>query len=440
METPMRAPLEIALASERLDEGSAEERACFGLLTIRGQEAELTGGIDFFVSAYRAGPLVSGYHLAKWLAYNWWRLCFEPRAATPDWWRSHKMVAIGEGYAWPNISIFSDGLRTTLLSKPSVRPDAKPFRYIGSRPHVVPSTDFQAAVDIFISAIQARLRQEGVRETALDQLWLDVLAERRDPEQTCRRQLEALLGRDADAIEDDAVDRLIADAAQVGQQAVQELAAYGGQGAGLLTVADIRETANTNGYDSSPQDAVRLSGGSLILPPPDAPAWQLGARAARALREQEHIGDEPITDTRLTDLAGVTEQALQGIRTNPNLSFALDQTPDNGRIALRSKWKTGRRFELARLLGERIVAPVGGSLHVATGARTYRQQMQRSFAAELLSPFDAVDAMLGGDYSPEAQTDAAERFQVSDRTIATLLVNHGRVDREELEEDLGIAA
>jgi len=61
--------------------------------------------------------------------------------------------------------------------------------------------------------------------------------------------------------------------------------------------------------------------------------------------------------------------------------------------------------------------------------------MQRSFAAELLSPFEAIDDMLAGDYSIENQQDAAEHFHVSELTIRTLLVNHRRLEREELDEE-----
>jgi Zn-dependent peptidase ImmA (M78 family) len=66
--------------------------------------------------------------------------------------------------------------------------------------------------------------------------------------------------------------------------------------------------------------------------------------------------------------------------------------------------------------------------------------MQRSFAAEFLSPFEVVDEMLAGDYSPEAQQDVAEHFHVSDRTILTLLVNHHRLERDEPEAEFKPAA
>ncbi len=48
----------------------------------------------------------------------------------------------------------------------------------------------------------------------------------------------------------------------------------------------------------------------------------------------------------------------------------------------------------------------------------------------LLSPYEAVDDMLGADTSEERQTEVAEHFQVSPMAIWTQLVNKGRVARE----------
>ena len=79
------------------------------------------------------------------------------------------------------------------------------------------------------------------------------------------------------------------------------------------------------------------------------------------------------------------------------LSFVLDRNAREARMVLRSRWQTGRRFDLARLIGDRVIVS-GGALHPATRTYTYRQKAQRSFAAELLSPFEAVDDMLAGDY------------------------------------------
>lgn len=225
----MPVMLDIALAPEHLGEGSPEERAAFGLFTIRTAHASLTEGFDSFIRNYRQGQLVSGYHVAEWFAWNWWRLRWEPRSASRDWDFVHRMTSIGEGYVWPKLTIFSDGLRTALISEPSARPDAEPFRYVGALPTVVPSTAFEAAVDAFIPQILGRLQTEGVEESNLKRVWADVMAERIDPEIAKRRRLEAYLGRDPDAVEDDAVERLLADAARLGDAVLEEVAADSAQ-------------------------------------------------------------------------------------------------------------------------------------------------------------------------------------------------------------------
>jgi hypothetical protein len=436
MEKAMPAGLEIALAPERLDEGTPEERACFGLFTMRIGETDLTGGIDFFVSNYRPGPLVSGYHAAEWFAWNWWRLRFEPRSGAPEWWRAHKMTAIGEGYVWPNLTIFSDGVMTAVLAERSVRPDAKPFRYLGAPPCILPSTQFEAAVDAFIPRILGRLRDQGVGDSNLDRIWRDVLAEREDRELFKRRKLEALMGKDPDDADHAALERLVIEADALGEQAVDELAADHAGGGALLTADILKQIAEESGFAASPRSGVRLAAGTRLPSQHEVPAWRLGAEAARALRGQEQLGSQPIGDPTLARLSGVEATALTSDVGGGRISFALDKNATDSRVVLRPWRRTGRRFELARLLADRLVAPPRGRLHAATRAYTYRQKMQRSFAAELLSPFEAVDAMLNGDYSAEAQQDAAEHFQVSERTILTLLVNHRRLEREELDEDL----
>jgi hypothetical protein len=452
MEKTMSVRLELALAPERLDEGLPEERACFGLFTIRCGEIDLTGGFDYYISNYRPGPLVSGYHAAEWFAWNWWRLRCEPRSAAPEWWQAHKMTAIGEGYVWPNLTIYSDGVWTTLVAERSRRPDAKPFRYFGAPPCILPSETFEAAVDAFVRRMLARLRDQQVPKSNLDCIWSDILAERCDPDLSKRRRLEALLGRDPDEVDDDAVDRLLADTGSLGEQAIQELAAAGAGGATPPSADTLERIADVSGFSASPRDSARFSADTRLPSARELTPWRLGAEAARVLRRQEDLGSQALGDETLASLAGVPAAALDQSRipqpSEHGLSFSLDDTrlrrrvsksrvtKTGSKVVLRSRRHTGRRFELARLLADRLVAPPQGRLHAATGAYTYRQKMQRSFAAELLSPFEAVDDMLAGDYSPEALQDAAEHFQVSERTILTLLVNHRRLELDELQAEL----
>lgn len=425
---------------ERLDEGTPEERACFAALGIRWGNTWLTEGRDSFVDVIRKAPFLSAYHLAEWMAWNWWRLRWEPRSHAADWAFAHRLTTIGEGYVWPNITIFSDGERIALLARPTTgHPDA-PFRYINDVAVVVPARVFEVATDDFIERVRGKLQADGIEKTNLDAVWGDIRAERDDPETARQRKLEALLGFDADMADPDILDRLVADARVLGEAAINELAAERTRGGQLPSETALRETAARDGFDASPRDSVRLAAKTKLPRRGDAPGWLAGAEAARALRDQQGLNGHPISDELLADMAGVQVAALQDRRIG-GLAYALDKNSGSGKVVFRSKWSTGRRFELARLLGDRLIGATGaGQLFPATRTYTYRQKVQRSFAAELLSPFENIDAMLDGDYSEESQQDVADHFQVSDLTIRTLLANHRRIDREDLAEEFGLPA
>jgi Zn-dependent peptidase ImmA (M78 family) len=425
---------------ERLDQGSPEERACFSAISIYWGNLSLTEGSDGYVKRFRAAPLLSGYHLAEWLAWNWWRLRWEPgRRSSENWSFAHHLTTIGGGYVWPNITIFSDGERTAVISKSTPERPNIPFRYISDSAAVLPSRHFESAIDQFIEQIRGQLREEHILDTNLDRIWNDVRAERSDPDAALYRKIEALLSQEPGEGDETAIDQLIEDGRAVGGPAMSEIAADHVQGAELLTAATLRQIAADVGFDATPSSVVQLQPGAGLPRAAEVPAWRLGAAAARSLREQQRLGDGKIDNAGLAELAGVQVKVLADRTTGQQISFALDKDPTHGRVVFRSKWEAGRRFELARLLGERIVNPRGGKLFPATRAHTYRQKMQRSFAAELLAPFEAADEMLAGDYSPENQQDVADYFNVSPMTIWTMLVNHRRIPREELDAEFDLA-
>lgn len=440
----MPIDLQIMLAPERLEEGTPEECAAFGMLAIRSAAASLTEGFDYHLKGLRAGPLVSGYHAAEWLAWNWWRLRWEPRSQVPGWRSAHCMASIGEGYVWPNLTIFSDGVRTALISEPSTRPDAKPFRYVGALPLIVPSTLWEGAVDAYVPQVVGLLREAGLDGTNLDRAWNDVLAERADPQLKEQRRLEAMLGRDPDEIEDGVVERLLADGDRLGREALGEIAAdsarANGQGQGPLTAEQFEEVARQHGHGASPRACVKLAPGTDLPAGAHIPAWRVGVAAARALRAQQGLGEDVIDDRRLSELAGTSVNALTDLCFGgADLSFALDDGEADARLVLRSRWHTGRRFDLARLLGDRLLG-ARGALLPATRAYTYRQKAQRAFAAEFLAPFEAVDAMLAGDYDDEEHRhEVADHFIVAPMAVDTLLMNHGRLQRDDPERDFDVA-
>jgi hypothetical protein len=435
----MLANWTIAADWERLEVGPPEERACFAAIGIQAHSQWLTEGRDGMANRLRQQPLLSGYHFAEWFAWNWWRLRWEPRSRAADWEFAHRISSIGGGYIWPNVTIFSDGERTALIAKPTIEQPQTPLRYIADVAAVIPAADFELEVDRFVEEIIERLNSEGVNETNLHTVWKSVCEERRDAEESRKRKLEALLGNDPDKADTHTINQLLKDAEQLSRSAVEELAAEHGQSGKLLTAAEVHDIAKHSGFESSPRDAARLSMPVQFPSHGQIPAWLVGRDSARALRAQLGLGSHPISDTKLAEMGGASREIISSKTVGPNISFALDEKVDQGKVVLRSKWKTGRRFEFARLLGDRITSR-GGKLLPATRAYTYRQKMQRSFAAEFLSPFEAIDEMLASDYSMENQLDVAEHFEVSPLTIRTLLVNHGRLEREDINEELETAA
>ena len=355
----MSVNLEIKADWEKLEFGPPEERATFAAIGIRYHDMWLTEAEDMFVKRVRQQVHLSGYRLAEWFAWNWWRLRWEPRRKSTDWALAHKMSTIGGGYIWPNIVIVSDGERIVFDSRCTQPRPEEPLRYISGYAAIVLAAEYEAAIDMFIEQVIGQLREEHVSNTNLEAIWSELQVERRTPEISERRKFEALLGGDPDGIEASVIERLIADSKELGQSGMEELAADRSAESNPVTSDDVKRLAESAGFDSNPRDAVRLMHGGRSLPQRQE-AWKGGVAAARALREQENLGAGPISNGRLCQLLGVASVDALANERRGMLSFELDESPTKGRIVLRSRSETGRRFNLARLLGDRVAAQTGG--------------------------------------------------------------------------------
>ena len=431
----MNPKLEIKADWEKLDSGSAEERATFAAIGIRYNHIWLTEAEDAFVKRIRQQVHLSGYRLAEWLAWNWWRLRWEPRRTTTEWAMAHKLSTIGGGYVWPNITIVSDGERVIFDAQATEpRPD-EPLHYIARVAAIVTAEEFESAVDRFVEQVRGQLREERVTNSNLESIWSHVLKERAIPDMTRRRKLEALLGSDPDEINEAVVNGLVEDSKNLGDLAVEELAADRNNEGKPLTADDVKGLVRSAGFDSDPGDAVRLNDKAFSALPQCDAAWKRGVAAASALRAQEQLDTSLISNDRLCRLAGVPKNIVQPGEKTAALSFAFDETPGRGSIVLRSNFEVGRRFNLARLIGDRVAVAAGGRLRPATRTSTYRQKLQRAFAGEFLCPFEKLVDFLKGDFSAEMIEDAAAHFNVSDRTVRTHLANHRLIGDEDLISD-----
>ena len=418
------------LPQRTLGHGPPEERATFGTLVVRANERCLTEGVAQDANDLSLGPNVSGYHIAEWLLWNVWRLRWEarPDSSGGDWAFSHCLASIGQGYVWPNIEISSDGVRAILTSLPTIDPASGLYRYVGTpAAEVVAASELEDAVRDFAKNVLRLLDRAKVLDTNLHSLWHDVERERQDPEAARLRRLEARLGHDPDEIHADDV-RVAAEAGRdFGADSVEELVAEAGWH-GVTTLPSVEELATTArrvGSELCAQDAVTLRADDDMPAWGDVAAWRVGVTTARLLRRQEALEGQPIGNDRLAGLAGVATTTLdEHDAQQSSLSFVL-AAGDRAQVALRSKRRTSRRFDLARLLGDRLFGH-DEPLTPATRARTYRQKAQRAFAAELLCPYEAVCDFLRNDRSEDRHDDAASHFGVSPLAVDTILRNNER--------------
>lgn len=214
------AALEINLTPESLDDAPDYEKAAYGLLVIKSGDQILTGCVsnDSEGQQYHDGPYVSGYHLAEWFVWNWWRLSWEPgpenglESATLDWRMAHSMAAVGEGYIWPKITFSSDGLKCAITSESSTENDGSRLYYTGAPAITVLSDEFENAIDRFVNVVLRLLQNAGVSDSNLQILWNDLTMERKDPEIARFRRFEAMLGLEPDEVDEESIENWLKDA------------------------------------------------------------------------------------------------------------------------------------------------------------------------------------------------------------------------------------
>ena len=345
---------------------------------------------------------------------------------------AHSLAGIGGGWLWPNITIASEGETIVLAAWPSHSVPTEPLTHVATAEVRVPARDFEREAERFIQGVVARLDSLGTFGTPLHEAWAEVTATRSNPEVAEYRRLEATLGYEFDRADPDVVERLHADGLRFGQTAMAEIAAHAPRSGHLpLTGDELLAAARERGSPfrgneaavwRAPKDATTTDG----VP------WRRGESIARALRKREKLGGEALPNRSLAALCGVAEDTITGTAGFDHLAFALEDETAEGRIVLRSPWETARRFQVARLLADHLIGVNGDILHPATGGRTSRQQIQRAFAAQFLCPYESLVEFLNTDTSEEAMDAAAKYFQVSTRTVTTILVNKGHLPRERL--------
>jgi len=133
------------------------------------------------------------------------------------------MPASGFGFLWPIVCFDSDGASIGVHGYSNLD-SREPVRFLTNFHEVVRASTFELTAGDFVNTVLARLAACGVTGTPLEQLWHEVAQERRDPQSTRFRKLEALLGCDPDTANEDTLHALGKLAETAGAAAVDEIA------------------------------------------------------------------------------------------------------------------------------------------------------------------------------------------------------------------------
>ena len=371
--------------------------------------------------------LVSTYPLAMWFAASWWRLSWEPLpeqgARLPtDWRMSHEMAAANHGFVWPKILFASDGEVINILTEAAYT-EGQSVNYIPAleTPYWVPIDAFQHSLDQFINQVLGQLDAAGATGTELHTLWSFVTEDRNNPRADQLRRLEALLGFDPEECPNQAIEHALSLQSRIGYAAMAELAPVFGRRNDHTALDSVENLGSLKGMPGKPEV-------KRFPVPLNEPPWRRGVQAAKQLRNQMGNTADPINSRTLHELLGLSTEHVEKWTPPSRLHATVAVPGHHGQLNFipRKKHPMAKRFELARLLGDYLQeSPESNHWLTATDLSTSRQKYQRAFAAEFLCPISSLVRFLEDDFSGAAIEDAADHFNVSEKTIESLLMNNG---------------
>jgi Zn-dependent peptidase ImmA (M78 family) len=413
----------------------ALEGATMCSMSIRVGDQNLTEVSDRRASTIRDYVRLPAGVFLEWLLMNWWRLRWEPepQQATYQWLECHNAATISTEYAWPPIELSSDGATMSIRVGTSRDDAVSPVRYLSTGTSVrVPIAAFETACTNFATRVLERLalREPGYRD--LQELWDEVERERRSPDAADRSRIAALGGYDPGHAP--WLDDAIALRDTIGAEALDEVAATLGGLDDRFAKAKNDVYTIEHAKDSIDLSSFRAAGNGANgweLP------WQHGARLAQQVRKHLGMEDGPIPDNLLVKELGNDFFSAKDVKCElVSGAFRSDLDRNVCATTFHSNRPSSRRFYVARIIGHSLFAP-SDRLIAVTDTKTSTQQLQRSFAQELLCPWRELEEYVrsNGD-GEDAIANVADRYGVSEYLVLTTLVNRHAIGRERLPKRL----
>ena len=412
-----------------------ELSATWASLEIVAGESVVTRVFDRRVKTVRDFLHVPLYPFAEWIATNWWFLSSEfqnrEKESDTEFRRRHSIKSGSDGYAYPDLHIFSSG-STTRLDWRRYTPQWARVEFLNQGSLWFNSSTLQQAFADLIDAVVQRLVEHGIEDTLLQEEWSAILDSNQDEDELRFCETAAALGLDPYDLDKSKSDEIIQLAIQLGElfdEAVQVV-----NPKNLLEQSSVIASAveQSRGNRLTLSTLKGLNGDfSPGLTTSDAP-WRVGSECARKLRIDLGLDGQPLST--ISKLAAVLEEDENLVEEATRPVQFLTKTPMVGGLiavnddqstsfALRQSNNQGRRFSFCRGLSEVLAYPWSDAL--ITDSHSERQQRNRAFAAEFLAPSFSLQRRINSQVVDDEEIDdLSQEFGVSWYVIKNQIENN----------------
>jgi len=376
------------------------------------------------------------YPVAEWIAANWWNLLYESftsgKTDEDDYAYRHNLRYARDGFALPDLKIQPEG-EQVYLHWENVKLDHYRTKFIGGGHEFVDRDDFEKALSEFLTAVDNRLVECGVTNTAFQKEWNAVRNADKGEREFCKAA--AKLGEYPYGLSEDQRQSIVASSHLIPESLYDAFYA-------AATLDEIEEQAEgINTLIQRIQD-INVEAKELVELRHSIEGFEKywtpyveGYDFARTLRNKLDIGDSELRS--LSDLISAIRldgrDAEQSVLEWKSSYFYETLVATNDRevpgFAINSQSERRKKFALCRGLFEYLTTTNGEPMLV-TKEHTDRQKRNRAFAAEFLAPSYLLRDEISESYVDEDKVEAlAEKYGVSSMLIAHQIENHDIANR-----------
>ncbi len=369
------------------------------------------------------------YPLAEWIAANWWRLLYEcndlHRRNDLSYEYCHYMRYAGDGYFLPDLRIMPCGNEIVF---DCIRRADDLYSFVNSFKTSVPLKDVESEFKKFIELVISRLLHCDIKKTVLQKDWAAINATLRDKEERFFCIAAAQLGLDPYNITEELSDSIISayellnNKVELGdyfsavpQSNLGEITAW------MNNVADkmLNNTPKNKTLANIKKEISVVADGET--------PWAQGYKIANFISKKLFGGKK--STQRLYDFIDSAQIKFDSRPISPLFCNALVSSSSNNEPAFMVDLQentTKNNFLAGRMLGEYFCNIKTSIVNCISVAKTFNQQRNRAFAAELLAPAAFIKEKLGDskevDY--DAISELASECQTEEFVIRYQIQNH----------------